>query len=39
MFLLQGVDPDDRNPEEQSVERPVNVGPSGRGIAELRERS
>ncbi len=27
MFLLEGVDPDDRDPEEQSVEPLVNVGP------------
>jgi hypothetical protein len=29
MFLPQGVDPDGQDPEEQSVERPVDAAPVG----------
>jgi hypothetical protein len=39
MFLLEGVDPDDRNPEEQSVDPPVNLGPRRSRHSDLPERS
>jgi hypothetical protein len=36
MFLLQGVGPDDRDPEEQSVERARDVRLTRRAVAKAQ---